>query len=518
MAATHSADSTPVAIGQIGAAEAAALARITPVVEASLDGALDDFYAVIRAHPQMKSFFADEQHLKMAHGKQRAHWQALARGAVDAAHAERTRRIGAAHARIGLEPKFFVAGYGALLGALVHKATVALWPKGLFGKGKAEDIAASLEALVRVGLIDMELSISNYLDILTREAAQKSLEAEKERAEAVRKGVMGEVGAALERLAKGDLSQPITADFPPEFQTLKDNFNKAVSAFGEMVGQARGSAETVGNGAGEISVAADDLARRTEQQAASLEQTTAALQELSATVQTASRRATQASETVAGSMREAQAVEAIVKQAIEAMGRIEQSSNKIGMIIGVIDEIAFQTNLLALNAGVEAARAGEAGKGFAVVAQEVRGLAQRSAEAAKEIKQLITQSSEEIETGVELVAGTGTALEKIVSRSGEITASVSEIAATATQQASAIAEVSTAIGQMDQTTQQNAAMVEEAAAVSAGLKDAAAELLQAMAAIRTAASAAQGTASQGPARQRAAALQAGLRRNGMIAA
>ena len=281
-----------------------------------------------------------------------------------------------------------------------------------------------------------------------------------------------------------------------------------------MVGSVRGSADAVGTGANEISVASDDLARRTEQQAASLEETTAALQELSNSVQNASKRARQASETVTSSMQEAQTVEAIVKKAIEAMGRIEQSSNKIGMIIGVIDEIAFQTNLLALNAGVEAARAGEAGRGFAVVAQEVRGLAQRSAEAAKEIKELINQSSDEIGSGVELVASTGTALEKIVSRSGEITASVSEIAETANSQAGAIAEVSAAINQMDQTTQQNAAMVEEAAAVAVSLKDASAELLQAMAMIRTASA----NGAQGPARQRTADLEAGLRRKGMIAA
>ena len=193
MSASQTANQSAVAVGELDEAAKAAIRRITPVVEASLDESLEDFYAVVRAHPKMRSFFSDEQHLKMAQGKQRAHWQALARGEVDAAHAERTRKIGAAHARIGLEPKYFVAGYGRLLGAMVHKATVALWPKGMFGKGKAEEVGASLDALVRVGLIDMELSISNYLEILTREAAQKSLEAEKERAEAVRKGVMGEL-------------------------------------------------------------------------------------------------------------------------------------------------------------------------------------------------------------------------------------------------------------------------------------------------------------------------------------
>jgi len=455
------------------------LKRITPIVEKHIETALDEFYGVIRTNPQMKAFFTNDEHMRGAQSKQKAHWASIARGELGEAHRERAHRIGAAHVRVGLEPNLFISGYGALLGTLARLVVKEMWPKGgLFTKSKPDEAAASLEALIR--------SVCNYLNILTREAMEKSLNAEKARAEATRAQVMEEIGGGLSRLAEGDLSRGIDAEFPPEFQRLKDDFNRAIEAFGGIAGAARSSAEAVSSGAGEIAVASDDLARRTEQQAASLEETTAALQELSSSVGDASTRASHASSLVKSSMQEAQSVEAVVKNAVAAMDRIEQSSSKIGTITTVIDEIAFQTNLLALNAGVEAARAGEAGKGFAVVAQEVRALAQRSAEAAKEIDSLIQESSREIASGVELVTGTGTAIGTIVSRAAEITTSVSEIAETANKQAGAISEISSAIGHMDQSTQQNAAMVEESAAVAASLKDAAAELLQAMVAIRTA--------------------------------
>ncbi|MCQ0990472.1 globin-coupled sensor protein [Jiella marina] len=463
------------------------LKRITPIVEKHIETALDEFYGVIRANPQMKAFFTNDEHMRGAQSKQKSHWASIARGELGEAHRERAHRIGAAHVRVGLEPNLFISGYGALLGTLARLVVKEMWPKsGLFTKSKPDEAAASLEALIRAAMIDVELSVCNYLNILTREAMEKSLNAEKARAEATRAQVMEEIGGGLSRLAEGDLSRGIDAEFPPEFQRLKDDFNRAIEAFGGIAGAARSSAEAVSSGAGEIAVASDDLARRTEQQAASLEETTAALQELSSSVGDASTRASHASSLVKSSMQEAQSVEAVVKNAVAAMDRIEQSSSKIGTITTVIDEIAFQTNLLALNAGVEAARAGEAGKGFAVVAQEVRALAQRSAEAAKEIDSLIQESSREIASGVELVTGTGTAIETIVSRAAEITTSVSEIAETANKQAGAISEISSAIGHMDQSTQQNAAMVEESAAVAASLKDAAAELLQAMVAIRTA--------------------------------
>ena len=229
-------------------------------------------------------------------------------------------------------------------------------------------------------------------------------------------------------------------------------------------------------GAGEISQASDDLSKRTEQQAASLEETAAALDQITATVRRTAAGARQASDAVTAAKGEAEHSGVVVTQAVSAMGQIEKSSQQISQIIGVIDEIAFQTNLLALNAGVEAARAGDAGRGFAVVAQEVRALAQRSAEAAKEIKGLISTSTQQVGQGVDLVGQTGKALQSIVAKVAEIDTLVSEISSSAQEQATGLAEVNTAVNQMDQVVQQNAAMVEQSTAASHSLANEAQEM------------------------------------------
>ncbi|MGH6955246.1 MAG: methyl-accepting chemotaxis protein, partial [Caulobacteraceae bacterium] len=230
------------------------------------------------------------------------------------------------------------------------------------------------------------------------------------------------------------------------------------------------------SGSGEISQAADNLSKRTEQQAASLEETAAALDEITATVRKTAEGANHAREIVSTARADAEQSGEVVRRAVGAMSAIEQSAQQISQIIGVIDEIAFQTNLLALNAGVEAARAGDAGKGFAVVASEVRALAQRSADAAKEIKALISASTQQVGQGVDLVGQTGQSLERIVGQVAEITGVVSEIAASAQEQATGLQEVNTAVNQMDQVTQQNAAMVEQSTAASHSLSQEAGEL------------------------------------------
>jgi methyl-accepting chemotaxis protein len=282
--------------------------------------------------------------------------------------------------------------------------------------------------------------------------------------------VMERLADALSRLSSGDLTVRISDAFPKGYEAIRDDFNGAIVQLDEAMGGIVAVVGTVGSSADEIAAAADNTARRSEQQAASLEETAAALDEITATVRRASQGAGEASRVVTSTRSDAARSGEVVRGAVAAMNGIEQSSVQIGNIVGVIDEIAFQTNLLALNAGVEAARAGESGRGFAVVAQEVRALAQRSAQAAKEIKGLISASTAQVDEGVRLVGQTGEALDGIVLKVGEIDALVSELAASAKEQATGLNEVNAAVNQMDQGVQQNAAMVEQATAVSHTLK------------------------------------------------
>jgi methyl-accepting chemotaxis protein len=282
----------------------------------------------------------------------------------------------------------------------------------------------------------------------------------------------------LTRLAEGDLSQSIDKPFIPSLERLRVDFNAASSKLRLAMATVADNAKAISAGSNEIRTSADDLAKRTEQQAASVEQTAAALEEITTTVKDASRRAEEAGQLVARTKNHADHSGDVVREAVGAMDQIEESSKAISNIIGVIDEIAFQTNLLALNAGVEAARAGEAGKGFAVVAQEVRELAQRSAKAAKEIKTLITASSGHVSNGVALVTKAGTALQEIASHVQTINGDITAIVEASREQSTALGEINRAVNTVDQGTQQNAAMVEEQTAASHELAKEAAALFQ----------------------------------------
>ncbi|MGA0601976.1 methyl-accepting chemotaxis protein [Caulobacter sp. KR2-114] len=310
--------------------------------------------------------------------------------------------------------------------------------------------------------------------------------------------VAGSLGKALTALAAGDLTYRMADEIPAEYRQLRDDFNSAIAELENTLTVILGNAGGISAGADEIAQASDDLSRRTEQQAASLEETAAALDQITATVKQTAHNSRQANEAVNAAKADAVRSGEVVSGAVAAMGAIEQSSGKITQIIGVIDEIAFQTNLLALNAGVEAARAGEAGRGFAVVASEVRALAQRSAEAAKEIKALISASSAQVGQGVELVGETGKALQSIVSRVAELDALVTQIASSAAEQATGLSEVNSAVNQMDQVVQQNAAMVEQATAATHSLKGDTGELTQLIARFRVSGGAVKTTTAASP--------------------
>jgi methyl-accepting chemotaxis protein len=303
---------------------------------------------------------------------------------------------------------------------------------------------------------------------ITEEQRMMNAERERVRAEAMAEATDG-LASGLKHLAAGDLTFSLTRPFASDFESLRSDFNMAVEQLRGTLSSVAQATGAIDSGSREISRSADDLSKRTEQQAASLEETAAALDQITTNVASSSKRADEARTIAIQANDSARMSGKVVANAVDAMGKIEQSATQISNIIGVIDDIAFQTNLLALNAGVEAARAGEAGKGFAVVAQEVRELAQRSAQAAKEIKDLIGKSSSEVETGVKLVSDTGGALKAIEHLIVTINQHMDAIATSSREQSVGLSEVNTAVNQMDQVTQQNAAMVEEANAASATL-------------------------------------------------
>ena len=300
----------------------------------------------------------------------------------------------------------------------------------------------------------------------------------------VEEGV-AETRRVIGALAEGDLTQTMNGSFRGAFAELQQNVNATFATLQRTMREVRAATDTLNANSGELRAGSDDLSRRTEQQAAALEETSAALDQITVAVRNSTERAQEATVMVGEATQSAKQSGDVVRNAVSAMGRIEQASKEITQIINVIDEIAFQTNLLALNAGVEAARAGEAGKGFAVVAQEVRELAQRSANAAKDIKGLIGRSSDEVAVGVKYVQATGAALSDIESRVVKINDHIHSIATAAREQSTGLQEVSTAINQMDQVTQHNAAMVEETSAVTHKLKNEADGLAGLVARFRT---------------------------------
>jgi methyl-accepting chemotaxis protein len=459
---------------QLGAEAQGALAASQDIVLGALPDALEAFYRQVRATPETLRFFRDETHISGARTRQIDHWRAIAAGRFDADFMAAVTQVGETHARIGLEPRWYIGGYAIVLEHLLGKLIEAHWPKGALigGRASPKALKAQAGAIAKAVMLDMDLAIAVYLE--AAEASRKRAEAEVLHTE--RQRVVKTVGEAMAALSRGDLTHEMPDDMPEEYAQLRADYQAAVDSLAQAVAAIRKASDAMEGGAQEITTASQDLSYRTEQQAASLGETVETVGQIVDAVRQSADNARQAAEAASTARGDAERSGEIMAQAIAAMQRIEASSTQIGQIIGVIDEIAFQTNLLALNAGVEAARAGDQGRGFAVVAQEVRALAQRSAEAAKEIKGLIAGSSTEVEHGAKLVKDTGSALHSIVERVGHIDGLIADIAGAARDQSENLDQVNAMVGKMDQTTQHNAAMAEESNAAAASLQGQSQEL------------------------------------------
>ena len=482
----------------------AAMRSLKPAIEKALPAALDQLYEHIGRTPETARFFAGADQRSRAKAAQLRHWARISAAQYDDDYGRNAQAIGRVHAQVGLEPRWYIGGYALVADALIQAAVAQLWPRGLLGGGKAAAAGAALGALVKAILLDMELAVSVYIDAMEEArskaeadarqaaeersraeaaaaeerrraeaaAAEESRRAEQARAEAAKRqtAVVDAVTRALAKLAQGDLTVRLSGDLGEAYDKVRDDFNTMAERLETIVASIATSSREVANAANEIATSTEDLSQRTQQQAAGLEQTSASIEEISATVKKNAENAGQANQLTTNARQVANHGEKVVADAIAAMSRIEESSHKIADIIGVIDEIARQTNLLALNAAVEAARAGDAGRGFAVVASEVRSLAQRSSQAAKDIKELITSSSVQVKEGVDLVSQTGGSLGAIVESINRVAGIVADIANASAEQATGIEHVNKALIRMDEATQQNSALVEENSATARTLE------------------------------------------------
>ncbi len=439
------------------------LASLAPLLAREMPGALNKLYKRIAETSGVREFFSNPAHVERAKAAQTNHWAEITSGKLTAKYLDSVRKVGATHARIGLEPHWYIGGYALILEHLIEAIVAERTPRP-FGRTRVSpevmEMGRVLASVAKAVLLDIGSSVSVYLDV----AHETRLEGEAQMITRERTLVANSIGEALAQLAQRNLAYRMIESLPDIYVRLQENFNDAIGQVDSSLISASEFLSAVQNGVTEISQAADDLSQRTERQASTLAQTATALNEITIAVAAMTTNVTQAQEAVATTNKTVEGGAAVVQQTVEAMQTIAGSSKKITHFIGVIDEIAFQTNLLALNAGVEAARAGEAGRGFAVVAAEVRALALRAAEAAKEIKALISISAKQVEEGVDLVGATGAALTQISGQVSGINGLMSEIAARAAAQSNSLHEVNAAVGEMDKVTQQNAAMAEESSA------------------------------------------------------
>ena len=432
------------------------LLKAGKLVEPILEEALEHFYSFAKSDPEIAQFFPDESVMAHARSAQKVHWEKLLSGSFNDDYLASAARVGRVHFKIQLPFSMYLSGYSRASAFIQKRLLERAGPMlGKLSRGRQGDF---LGVLTRAFAFDTYQVIDAYF------AAQK---AEQDTA-------FTYLCDGINRMSSRDLSSPIPgpedSDFPARYDQVRLSFNGLMTSMRDVIVTIQDATGSLNRIANEVNQSAEDLSRRTETQAATLEQTAAAVEEINSSVQSSAESTSSTEQVVLQTRQNAAKGNEVAEQAVTKMREISDSSAQISQIISVIDDIAFQTNLLALNAGVEAARAGEAGRGFAVVASEVRGLAQRAADSAKEIKELVTTSTQHVDSGVAMVDQAGTSLSEIVKDIEKVSDLTADIVNSAREQSTGLGEIATGVSQLDQVTQQNAAMVEETAAAIMSLQ------------------------------------------------
>jgi methyl-accepting chemotaxis protein len=446
-----------------------ALSKVQGEIERHLPDALAGFYQKLATVPAVTRFFAEAGQMQRAEASQLDHWRAIATGKFDDAYVEASRRIGLRHAKIGLEPRWYIGGYGVIVDGLIRGVIKSYLGaerrtrRGLFSKAThsdrsevADGMADAVTAIIKCVLVDIDMAVTVYFDKMMADSQARDRESAAKIEHAAE--LTGEV---LQQLAGGDLTSRITADLDGGFAKIKSDTNAMADRFSNVMEQLQAASTQLRTATGEILSGANDLSTRTVRQAAAIEQTAASVEQLTNTVRENANSAKQASGLADRAAATAEAGGQVMQQVKGAMGNITDAANKIGAIIGMIDDIAFQTNLLALNASVEAARAGDAGRSFAVVAGEVRRLAEMAGSSSRDVKTLVDAALVAVKSGDELVTQASDVLDQlgdVVRESNHQMGAISEASAT---QSISLQEILGAIRQMDEMTQHNAALVEE---------------------------------------------------------
>lgn len=417
-------------------------------LEPHVKAALRDYFHRLQSAPDAARLFSSEHQIDRLHDLQSSHWSVLTDARFDSLYAERVKVLSDAESRMGIDPRWHMAGHAIVLEHVLCGLISEAWPKSILsmGKAKREELSGLIAALVRTIMVDAEISVSLRFNEL-RQAGQRSL-AEQRRGDA--EAVTALLAPVVRGLLQKDFSARVTGEVPEGYEEIAGLFNQALDEIQQDLSTLAEKRSTIENSATELATSAAAFAESAGRQSSGLSEAGQILAEMAGRVRDNAKDTRSAEEAASATRQSAEKSGEIVGQAISAMADIEASAEKIGQIIGVIDEIAFQTNLLALNAGIEAARAGESGRGFAVVAQEVRALAQRSGDAAREIKELVTGTKAQVDAGVEMVARTQEAIGGIVEQVTGINTAIAGIAVKTTAEAEGLETVSADVKRIGQ--------------------------------------------------------------------